>query len=273
MPARSNALLEKLKTEVCAANLELVSRGLVIETWGNLSGIDRARGLVVIKPSGVAYSVMKPRDMVVVALDTGKVVEGKLNPSSDTPTHLELYRAFAGIGGVAHTHSLYATAWAQARREIPPLGTTHADTFHGPVPCTRPLRPSEIRSEYERNTGLVIVETFAKLAASGSKRRRGDCPLFSKDGEKGTVPFGGKGTVLIDPLHVPGVLVAEHGPFAWGATIADTAVHAAVLERVAQMASETLLLSPGAKPIGRPLLDKHFLRKHGPGAYYGQKKQ
>jgi L-ribulose-5-phosphate 4-epimerase len=257
-PLRSTPVLENLKKAVCAANLELVSRGLVVETWGNLSGIDRTRGLVVIKPSGVAYSALRPRDMVVVSLATGRVVEGTLQPSSDTPTHLELYRAFAGIGGVAHTHSLYATAWAQARREIPPLGTTHADTFHGPVPCTRPLRPGEIKTHYELNTGKVIVETFMN----------GDCTLFSSR-EKGTVPSE---SVPIDPLHVPGVLVAEHGPFAWGVSIADTVVHAAVLERVAQMASETLLLSPRARPIGQPLLDKHFLRKHGPDAYYGQKK-
>jgi L-ribulose-5-phosphate 4-epimerase len=267
-------VLEALKKQVCAANLELVSRGLVLETWGNLSGIDRKAGLIVIKPSGVPYAELRPRHMAVVSLDDGRLVEGDLRPSSDTPTHLELYRAFAGIGGVAHTHSLYATAWAQARREIPPLGTTHADTFHGSVPCTRPLRPAEIRNEYERNTGLVIVETFVELAArSNGRRNRGDSPHFSKR-EMGTVPFGETGTVPPEvPLHVPGVLVAEHGPFAWGATIAETIVHAAVLEWVAQMASETLRLSPGARPIGRPLLDKHFLRKHGPGAYYGQKKQ
>ena len=230
-------MLERLKKLVCEANLDLVSRGLVLETWGNLSAIDRARGLVVIKPSGVAYSALKPRHMVVVSLKDGRVVEGTLRPSSDTPTHLELYRAFAGIGAVAHTHSLFATAWAQARRAIPVLGTTHADTFYGPVPCTRPLRPAEIRTEYERNTGKVIVETFARL----------------------------------NPLHVPGVLVAEHGPFVWGRSPEETVSNAAILETVARMASETLRIAPGARPIGRALLDKHFLRKHGPGATYGQK--
>jgi L-ribulose-5-phosphate 4-epimerase len=260
---RSMPLLEKLKSEVCAANLELVSRGLVVETWGNLSGIDRTRRLVVIKPSGVPYCDLRPADMVVVSLESGRVVEGKLRPSSDTPTHIELYRAFAGIGGVAHTHSLFATAWAQARRAIPVLGTTHADTFHGPVPCTRPLKATEIKSEYERNTGKVIVETFVNLErrSKRSNRSKGDSPHFSKR-EIGTVP-----------MHVPGVLVAEHGPFAWGVSVAETVVHAAVLERVAQMASQTLLISPGACPIGRPLLEKHFLRKHGPEATYGQKKQ
>ncbi len=161
-------MLDQLKKQVCAGNLDLVARRLVIETWGNLSGIDRARGLVVIKPSGVPYSRMRPRDMVVVALEDGRVVEGGLRPSSDTPTHLELYRAFEGIGAIVHTHSLYATAWAQAKRPIPCFGTTHADTFHGSVPCTRPLRAAEIRHDYERNTGKVIVETFARLARGRS---------------------------------------------------------------------------------------------------------
>jgi L-ribulose-5-phosphate 4-epimerase len=229
-------LLEQLKRAVCRANLELVRRGLVLETWGNLSAIDRSRGMVVIKPSGVAYSALKPRHMVVVSLAAGRVVEGTLRPSSDTPTHLELYRAWSAIGAVAHTHSLWATAWAQATRPIPPLGTTHADTFFGPVPCTRRLRPAEIRSDYERNTGRVIVETFARL----------------------------------DALQVPAVLVAQHGPFIWGPTAEATVARAAILERVAQMASETLRLAPSARPIGQPLLRKHFLRKHGPDATYGQ---
>ena len=248
----SHGLREELKTAVCRANLDLVARGLVLETWGNLSGIDREEGLVVIKPSGVPYSALRPRHMVVVSLNDGRVVEGKLRPSSDTPTHLELYRAFAGIGAVAHTHSLFATAWAQAEREIPVLGTTHADAFYGPVPCTRPLRAAEIKTDYEQNTGKVIVETFAKLD-------RGDSPLF---------PQRKKGTV---PLCVPGVLVAEHGPFVWGRTPEETVANAAILEAVARMASETLRIAPDAKPIGRVLLDKHFLRKHGPAATYGQR--
>lgn len=229
-------MLETLKKEVCEANLRLVSEGLVVHTWGNVSGIDRARGVMVIKPSGVSYGRMKPGQMVVVSLKTGKVVEGELSPSSDTPTHLELYRAFSGIGGVVHTHSLFATAWAQARREIPPLGTTHADYFHGPVPCTRLLRPVEIKDDYEVNTGKVILEPFKKL----------------------------------DPLAFPGVLVASHGPFTWGKTPRAAVENAVVLEFLARMASETLCLAPGLKGISPVLLDKHFLRKHGPGKYYGQ---
>jgi len=231
-------MLEALKKEVCEANLRLVTEGLVVQTWGNVSGVDRARGLVVIKPSGVAYNGMKPGHMVVVSLKTGEVEEGALNPSSDTPTHLELYRAFPGIGGVVHTHSLYATAWAQAQREIPPFGTTHADYFHGPVPCSRPLRPVEIKGEYEVNTAKVILERFAKL----------------------------------DPVAYPGVLVARHGPFTWGKTPRAAVDGAVVLEFLARMASVTLGLGPGTKGVSQVLLDKHFLRKHGPGAYYGQKK-
>lgn len=230
-------MLEKLKKEVCAANLELVARGLVIETWGNASGIDRARGLVVIKPSGVAYAAMKPRDMVVVALAGGNVVEGQLKPSSDTPTHLELYRAFAGIGGVVHTHSLYATAWAQARRTLPSYGTTQADYWYGEVPCTRPLKAAEIKTDYELNTGKVIAETFGK----------------------------------INPMEHPAVLVASHGPFTWGRNVADAVHNASVLEFVARLASETLRVNPGIPPMPGALLDKHFLRKHGANAYYGQK--
>lgn len=230
-------MLDSLKREVCAANLRLVSEGLVVQTWGNVSGIDRLKGLIVIKPSGVAYDVMKPDHMVVVSLQTGKVVEGKLNPSSDTPTHLELYRAFPAIGGIVHTHSLYATAWAQAQREIPAFGTTHADYFHGPVPCTRPLKAAEIKGDYEVNTGKVIVERFKKL----------------------------------DSLAFPGVLVASHAPFTWGKT-ADKAVDSGVvLEFLARMASETLNIAPKTRAVPQVLLDKHYLRKHGPGAYYGQK--
>ena len=230
-------MLESLKREVCRANLELVARGLVIETWGNVSGIDRQRGLMVIKPSGVPYDGMKPAHMTVVSLDDGKVVEGKFKPSSDTDTHLILYRAFPKIGGVVHTHSLYATAWAQARSRIPSYGTTQADYWYGEVPCTRPLTPAEIKSDYEANTGHVIVETFAKL----------------------------------DPMHHPAVLVASHGPFTWGKSVADAVHNAGVLEFIARLASETLRINPQVKPMQSVLLEKHFLRKHGPNATYGQK--
>lgn len=229
-------MLNQLKKEVCEANLELVRAGLVIQTWGNVSGIDRRRGLVVIKPSGVPYDKMRPQDMVVVSLETGGVVEGKLNPSSDAPTHLVLYRAFGNVGGIVHTHSLYATAWAQTCRDVPALGTTHADYFHGPIPCTRRLTTGEIQGAYEVETGNVIVETY---------RRR-------------------------DPLSCPGVLVASHGPFAWGKTAPDAVHNAIVLEHVVRLAAETLKVFPSARPMPQALLDKHFLRKHGPGAYYGQ---
>ncbi len=229
-------MLDALKEQVCRANLDLVAEGLVIRTWGNVSGIDRDEGLVVIKPSGVPYDEMTPADMAVVSLESGERVEGDLKPSSDTETHLELYRAFPAVGGVVHTHSLQATAWAQARREIPPFGTTHADYFHGPVPCTRPLSEEEIADEYERNTGKVIVERFAGL----------------------------------DPLHLPGVLVACHGPFAWGADADDAVRNAVVLEHLAALAAATLRVAPYPPAIDQALLDKHFLRKHGPGAYYGQ---
>jgi L-ribulose-5-phosphate 4-epimerase len=229
-------MLEELKKDVCAANLKLVAEGLVMLTWGNVSGIDRARGLMVIKPSGLPYSEMNPEHMVVVALDSGKVVESKLKPSSDTPTHLALYRAFTGIGGIVHTHSLHATIWAQARRELPVLGTTHADHFYGPVPCTRLLTKRETTDAYEANTGAVIVDAF-------------------------------KGR---DPLACPAVLVGSHAPFAWGKTVAAAVQNAIVLENVARMALGTLSLNPKVKPMQQVLLDKHYLRKHGPGAYYGQ---
>jgi L-ribulose-5-phosphate 4-epimerase len=229
-------VIETLKKEVWRANLDLVREGLVVQTWGNVSGVDRARGLMVIKPSGVPYESLKAEQMVVVSLTTGKVVSGKLRPSSDTPTHLVLYREFRDIGGIAHTHSLYATAWAQAGKGIPVLGTTHADYWHGEVPSTRRLRTREIKKNYEENTGQLIVERFKKL----------------------------------DPLKIPAALVADHGPFAWGEN-AGAAVHnAAVLEFVARLAAETLRINPKAKPIERALLDTHFLRKHGPGSYYGQ---
>jgi L-ribulose-5-phosphate 4-epimerase len=229
-------MLNELKSQVCQANLDLVSKGLVIETWGNVSGIDRERGLIVIKPSGVAYSDMRPKHMVVVSLVTGKVVEGKLKPSSDTDTHLALYRAFNEIGGIVHTHSLYATAWAQACKGLPSYGTTQADYWYGDVPCTRKLTYSEIKSDYEANTGKVIVETFRRL----------------------------------DPLQHPAVLVASHGPFCWGKDVHDAVQNAVVLEFVARLASETLRINPGVKPMQSALLGKHFLRKHGPSATYGQ---
>jgi L-ribulose-5-phosphate 4-epimerase len=232
-------MLEELKMKVCVANLELVRRGLVIETWGNVSGVDRERGLMVIKPSGVPYSGMKPEHMVVVSLKDEKVMEGNLKPSSDTATHALLYRSFKGIGGVVHTHSLHATAWAQARRGIPSYGTTQADYWYGDVPCTRTLTPNEIKNDYEANTGKVIVELFKKLK--------------------------------FDPMHHPAALVASHGPFTWGKDV-NAAVHnAGVLEFIAQLASETLRINPKAKPMQSALLSKHFLRKHGPNASYGQK--
>jgi L-ribulose-5-phosphate 4-epimerase len=232
-------MLEKLKAEVCRANLDLVRKGLVIETWGNASGVDRARGLMVIKPSGVPYDGMIPKHMVVVSLATGKVVDGQLKPSSDTDTHRVLYRAFPKIGGVVHTHSLFATAWAQAQRGLPSCGTTQADYWYGDVPCTRLLKPDEIKNDYEANTGKVIVETFKKLK--------------------------------FDPMRHPSVLVASHGPFTWGNDVADAVHNAGVLEFIAQLASETLKINPKLKPMQSVLLDKHFLRKHGVNATYGQK--
>jgi L-ribulose-5-phosphate 4-epimerase len=232
-------MLNQLKNEVCKANLDLVAEGLVIQTWGNASGIDRERGLVVIKPSGVPYDGMKPEHQVVVSLETGEVVEGKLKPSSDMDTHLVLYRAFPKIGGIVHTHSLYATAWAQARKGIPSYGTTQADYWHGDVPCTRLLTPKEIQTDYETNTGHVIVEMFKKQK--------------------------------FDPMQHPAVLVASHGPFTWGKDAPDAVHNAVVLEFIARLASETLCINPRTKPMQPTLLDKHFRRKHGPGAYYGQK--
>jgi L-ribulose-5-phosphate 4-epimerase len=229
-------MLEQLKRDVCQANLDLVKAGLVIQTWGNASGIDRRRGLVVIKPSGVPYDGMMPKHMVVVSLQNGKVVEGRLKPSSDTATHLVLYRAFSDIGGIVHTHSLYATAWAQAKKGLPAYGTTQADYWHGEVPCTRLLTTAELQSDYEANTGHIIVERFKKL----------------------------------DPSEHPAVLVASHGPFAWGKNVADAVHNADVLEFIARLASETLRLNPKIKPMPLALLDKHFLRKHGAHATYGQ---
>ncbi len=228
-------MLELLKEKVFRANLSLVEHGLVIFTWGNVSAIDRAMGLVVIKPSGVDYNVMRAEDMVVVDLD-GNVVEGRLNPSSDTPTHLVLYRAFPEIGGVVHTHSTYATAWAQAGRDIPNIGTTHADYFHRDIPCTADMTREEVEGAYERETGNVIVKRFRGM----------------------------------NPMHTPGVLVKNHGPFSWGKD-AESAVHnAVVLEQCAQMASIALTVNPNLT-MNPLLIEKHFSRKHGPNAYYGQK--
>jgi len=228
--------LQRLRDEVLEANLELVRRGLVLYTFGNASGIAREEGLVVIKPSGVAYNTMKPEDLVVVDLE-GSIVEGSLRPSSDLPTHLILYNTFPNLGGVAHTHSRAATSWAQAGRAIPCFGTTHADYFHGCVPVTKPLTPTQIRSDYETNTGRAIARCLGKQ----------------------------------DPLHVPGVLVASHAPFCWGETPAAAAHNAVVLEEIAAMALETLVANPKARPISKPLQEKHFFRKHGSKAYYGQK--
>lgn len=228
-------MLEKLKEEVFRANLDLVRHGLVIMTWGNVSGIDRESGLMVIKPSGVSYDRMTAADMVVTDLD-GNVMEGTLNPSTDAPTHRALYRAFPGAGGIVHTHSTWATAWAQACRPIPCLGTTHADHFYGAVPVTRKLTEKETADDYEYNTGLIIAE-----ALKGS-----------------------------DPMSMPAVLVASHGPFTWGATPADAVHNAVVLEEVARMAAISATLAD-PKEIDRHLLDRHYLRKHGKNAYYGQK--
>jgi len=228
-------MLEELKKQVCEANLLLPRYGLITFTWGNVSGIDRASGLVVIKPSGVSYDGMTAEDMVVVDLD-GKVVEGKWKPSSDTPTHVELYKAFPNIGGVVHTHSRWATSFAQAGMAIPAMGTTQGDYFYGDIPCTRPMTAEEIQGEYEKETGKVIVETFA-----------------------------GK-----NPDAVPGVLVFSHGPFAWGADPADAVHNAVVMEEVAFMDYHALTLNPAHRDMQRELLDKHYLRKHGANAYYGQ---
>lgn len=232
-------MLEELKEQVCEANLELVRRGVVIYTWGNVSGIDREKGLVVIKPSGVDYGGMKPDDMVVVDLMTGETVEGKYKPSSDTFTHLELYRAYPHIGGITHTHSINAVAFAQAGLDIPALGTTHADYFYGPIPCTRELDKSEVEEAYELNTGKLIVEVL--------KERN------------------------IDPMAVPGIIVKNHGPFSWGKDAATSVYHAVIMDVVAEMTIKTLMLNPKAA-MPNYILDKHYMRKHGDNAYYGQGK-
>jgi L-ribulose-5-phosphate 4-epimerase len=231
-------MLSELKDAVWKANLDLAKSGLIILTFGNVSGIDRRRGIVAIKPSGVAYDVLKSDDIILVDLD-GRVVEGWLKPSSDTPTHCEIYKAFPQAGGVAHAHSPYATMFAQARREIPCFGTTHADTFRGPVPVTRLLAGPEVATDYEKNTGKVIVERFAGL----------------------------------DPMALPAVLVAGHGPFAWGATPAAAVDTALILELTARMAFGSMALDPRLAPLDAHIQDKHFSRKHGPDAYYGQKKE
>jgi L-ribulose-5-phosphate 4-epimerase len=231
-------MLDALREQVLEANLELVRRGLVLYTFGNASGIDRTKGLVAIKPSGVPYEKMQPSDIILVDLD-GKTVEGSLRPSSDLATHLILYQAFPAIGGVVHTHSRNATVWAQAARPIPCLGTTHADYFYGPIPVTEHLQGAEIEEAYEANTGHAIVKRFQGM----------------------------------DPLEMPAVLVAGHAPFTWGASVAEAAHHAVVLEEIAQTALHTLAVNPGAAPISQALLDKHFFRKHGAKAYYGQIKR
>ena len=232
-------MLEELKNQVCSANLELVARGVVIYTWGNVSGISDDRKFMVIKPSGVSYDVMSPDDMVVVDVNSGHRVEGKWNPSSDTKTHLELYRKYSSIKGIVHTHSVHAVAFAQAGISIPALGTTHADYFYGNIPCTRELSQSEVMDDYETNTGKVIIETIENLN--------------------------------FDPMAIPGIIVKNHGPFAWGKNPSNSVYNAVVLEKVAEMALKTLILNPKAD-IKSYVLDKHYMRKHGPNAYYGQGK-
>jgi L-ribulose-5-phosphate 4-epimerase len=228
-------MLEKLKDNVLRANLELVEKGLVIHTWGNVSGRDKKSGLIVIKPSGVSYDSMKPGDMVVMDID-GKIVEGEFKPSTDAPTHLLLYKNYNSLGGVVHTHSSFAASWAQSGKPIPPFGTTHADHFYGEVPVTRSLTEEEIETDYEINTGKIIVERLGS----------------------------------IDPLTVPSVLVNGHGPFCWGKSAEDAVYNAVALEEIAKMAFYTVLLGK-TEPISQFLLDKHFMRKHGKDAYYGQR--
>ena len=230
-------MLEELKVKVYEANMELPRRNLVTYTWGNVSGIDREKGLFVIKPSGVEYDELRPEDLVVMDLN-GVQVEGKLKPSSDTKTHLVLYKAFPEIGGIVHTHSVNAVGWAQAGRDIPAYGTTHADYFYGPIPCARNLTPEEIEEDYETNTGNVIVETFAQRK--------------------------------INPIHVPAVICRSHGPFTWGKDAAQAVYHSVVLEEVARMSLITELINSKVSPAPACIQDKHFMRKHGPNAYYGQ---
>lgn len=231
-------MLDELKKMVCDANLDLVAKGVVLYTWGNVSGISDDRKYMVIKPSGIYYDEMSPDDMVVVDIDTGEIVEGKWKPSSDTNTHLKLYRRYINMKGIVHTHSTNAVAFAQAGMAIPALGTTHADCFYGDIPCTRELTEVEVAEAYEQNTGKVIIETIEKRN--------------------------------IDPMAIPGIVVKNHGPFAWGKSPADAVYNAVVLEKVAEMDIKTLALNPKAE-IKQYVLDKHYLRKHGPKAYYGQK--
>ncbi|MBQ9594788.1 MAG: L-ribulose-5-phosphate 4-epimerase [Synergistaceae bacterium] len=231
-------MLEKLREEVYKANMELPEKGLVVYTWGNVSAVDREQGLVVIKPSGVEYDDLSPSNLVIVDMNCN-IVEGGLNPSSDTKTHVELYKAFPSIGGIVHTHSSHAVGWAQAGRDIPCYGTTHADYFYGAVPCTRNLTSEEVNSDYELNTGKVIAETF-------NERK-------------------------LDPVAVPGVICKSHGPFTWGKNAAQAVYHAVVLEELAKMALYTVSIDPNASPAPDYVLDKHYLRKHGANAYYGQK--
>jgi len=228
-------MYEELRQRVFETNLDLQRQGLIVLTWGNVSAIDRAAGIIASKPSGVRYEDLSPQSIVIVDLE-GRVVEGRLKPSSDTATHLELYKSFPATGGVCHTHSMYATMWAQARRSIPCFGTTHADSFYGPVPVTDVMTDEEVGGPYEENTGKVIVRRFAG----------------------------------IDPMQIPAVLVANHGPFTWGPSPEKAVENAVVLEQVAKMAFGTILVNPGQPPIGQTLLDRHYLRKHGRGAYYGQ---
>jgi L-ribulose-5-phosphate 4-epimerase len=232
-------LLPDLREQVWHANQGLVRAGLVTLSFGNASGVDRKAGVLVIKPSGVPYDDLRPEHLVVVSLEDGRVVEGDLRPSSDTPTHLILYQRYPEIGGVVHTHSTAATAWAQAGRSIPPLGTTHADHFHGPVPVTRQMRENEVAGAYERETGVVIVETLERLGLSAAE--------------------------------MPAALVASHGPFTWGRDAENAVANATALEAVAAMATQTFALNPDVQPIAQYLVERHFRRKHGPGAYYGQK--
>jgi L-ribulose-5-phosphate 4-epimerase len=231
-------MLPELREQVWRANQAIVRAGLVTLSFGNASGVDRDAGVLVIKPSGVPYDALRPEDLVIVSLGDGSVVEGGLRPSSDTPTHRLLYQRFASIGGVVHTHSTAAVSWAQAKRSIPALGTTHADHFHGPVPLGRPLTRDEVEGAYEHETGMVIAGTIEGLG--------------------------------LDPLEMPAILVASHGPFTWGEDAAKAAENAVALEAVAAMAAATLALNPGAQPVDQFLLDRHYHRKHGPGAYYGQ---
>ena len=229
---------QQLKQEVCQANRSLAEAGLVVLTWGNVSGVDRQAGVMAIKPSGISYDQLQPKDIVVLSLETSEVIDGNFRASSDTPTHLLLYQKLPSVGGIVHTHSTYATCWAQAQRQIPCLGTTHADHFHGPVPLTRQLKPEEIASDYEHNTGKVIIEYLSAEEAN--------------------------------PEQVPAVLVPQHGPFVWGNSPVAALENAIALEEIARMALYAVLLNPQAQQLPQALLDKHFNRKHGSNAYYGQ---